>query len=149
MDYRHREKSIPQPVSTRMFTSSFFNELLNITTRILWRSKVRDQQQQENGEAKSQLYILFQPRSCLHSQRDAHNTCSLALPQLGHTLRWAVQRLVTWTHIHFQTRAWHHPFRIHIAVIHPIKLHFIRLTNSGLCLPVNASINCNTKGTQA
>jgi len=148
------EKSIPQRVSTRIFTrSSFCNELLHITTRVLWKGKAGDQQQQEDGEGKPQLYISLQPKSCLHSQRDAHNTSSLALPQLGCTLRWAVQRgsdsLVTWTHFHFQTRAWHHPFRIYIAVIHPIKQHLIRLTNSGFCLPVNASINCNTIGTQA
>lgn len=82
------EKSIPQRVSTRIFTrSSFCNELLHITTRVLWKGKAGDQQQQEDGEGKPQLYISLQPKSCLHSQRDAHNTSSLALPQLGCTLR--------------------------------------------------------------
>lgn len=94
--FRNRRLSDTQTISLCQTFSSSENESQNLllflkdaelqrNLHLTW--KAAGQQQPEDGEGKPQLYISLQPKSCLHSQRDAHNTSSLALPQLGCTLR--------------------------------------------------------------
>lgn len=112
-------------------------DALNSPLEVWGKAKPREKQWQEDREGKPSFTFHPQPdkklfllqEGCpqhLQSHPDPTRTRTHISGEVRGWLPTA-----TWAHFHFQTRAWHHPFRIYIAAIHPIKQRLTRLTNSG------------------
>lgn len=100
---------------------------LNSALEVWGKSKAGKKQWQEDEEGKHQLYISSPAKKLLLLQkRCPQHLRSRPAPTRTHTQLSSQVRgwlpAVTWAHFNFLSRSWHHPFRIYIAIIHPIHV---------------------------